>query len=144
VCRAETPWAWEVAITSRISSLVCALSQVPAIGPTNPHSFFSQDRQFDGEVGQGAFLLLEFVFEGRVDFAADLALLASGLGPEALERPFLDLLPDTGQIGGEKPFAAEQFAHGLVAVLGFQIDLELFLGIEITPFLGRTRIRGCG
>jgi len=38
--RADTPCCWEDAITLRISSLVCAFSQVPLIGPTNPHSFF--------------------------------------------------------------------------------------------------------
>ena len=38
--RADTPSTWEVAITSKMACLVSAGSQVPAIGPTNPHSFF--------------------------------------------------------------------------------------------------------
>jgi hypothetical protein len=108
--------------------LVCALSHGPVIGPTNPHSFFSQDRQLNRQVGQGPFLVLEFMLEGLVDCGADVALLATRLGAEALQRPLLDLLPDAGQIGGEEAFAPEQFAHGLAAGLRLQVDLELLFG----------------
>ena len=62
VRRAETPCCWEDSITVRISSLVCSLIHRPVIGTTNPLVFL-QDRQFDRQVGQGAFLVLEFAFE---------------------------------------------------------------------------------
>jgi len=52
-----------------------------------------------------------------------------------LERPLLDLLPDAGQISREKTFPAEKFAHRLATVLRFQINLELFLGAQITALL---------
>jgi hypothetical protein len=45
-----------------------------------------------------------------------------------LERPFLDLLTDADQIGRVEAFSAQEFAHGFVASLSFQIDLELLLG----------------
>src|ERR1039457_6261010 len=107
VRRAETPCCCEVSITVRISSLVCSFIHRPVIGPTNPHSFFSQDRQFDRQVGQGSFLVLKFAFESLVDFGADVALLPPRLGTEALEGSFFDLVPDAGQIGGEETFTAE-------------------------------------
>lgn len=119
----------------RISSFVCAFSHRPAIGPTNPHSFFSQDRQFDRQIRQGALLVLELAFEGFVDFAADVTLRASRLGAEALQGALLDLLPDAGQIAGEETFTPEEFAHGFAAVLRFQINLELFLGAQMASFL---------
>ena len=84
VRRAETPCCWEDSITVRISSLVCSLIHRPVIGTTNPLVFL-QDRQFDRQVGQGAFLVLEFAFECLVDFGADVTLLATGLGVETVD-----------------------------------------------------------
>ena len=84
------------------------------------------------------------MLEGLVDFGADVALLATRLGAEALQRPLLDLLPDAGQIGGEEAFTPEQFAHGFAAVLRFQIYLELFLGAQIASFLFGALVRCCG
>ena len=70
-----------------------------------------------------------------MDFGADLTLLASRLGAEAVQGALFDLLPDAGQISGEETFTPEQFAHGFTAGLSFQIYLELFLGAQIAPFL---------
>ena len=52
---------------------------------------------------------MEFALESLVDFGADVTLLAPRLGAEALQRPLLDLLPDTNQIGGEETLAAKKF-----------------------------------
>jgi hypothetical protein len=82
--------------------------------------FFSQDRQFNRQIRQGPFLLLEFVLDGFVGLGADLTLLTPRLGAEPLERPFLNLLTDAGQIGREEAFPAQEFAKGLVAALSFQ------------------------
>jgi hypothetical protein len=61
-----------------------------------------------------------------------------------LERAFLDLLADAGQIGRVKTFAAQEFAHGLGVASGFQINLELFLGAQITPFRAGAFVRSIG
>src|ERR1035437_10352371 len=142
--RAETPWFWEVSITVRISSLVCSLSHWSAIGPTNPHSFFFAGRQFDRQIRQGPFLLLEFVLEGFVDLGADQVLLASRSGAEPVERPFLNLLTDTGQIGRVEAFSAQELAHRFVVVLSFQVNLELLLGAQKPPLLGGALVRSFG
>jgi hypothetical protein len=112
--------------------------------PRTPIGFFSQDRQFDRQIRQGPFLLLEFVLDGVEGLRADLALLVPGFGAEPLERPFLDLLTDAGQIGRVEAFAAQQLAHGFVAVLSLQIDLELFLGSQKPPLLLGTLVRFYG
>ena len=49
-----------------------------------------------------------------------------------------------GRIGGEEALATEKLAHGLVADLGFQINLELFLGAQITAFLFGAFVGGFG
>jgi hypothetical protein len=84
------------------------------------------------------------VCEGAVGLGADLARLVPGFGAQPLERPFLDLLTDAGQIGRVEAFPAQEFAHGFVAALSFQINLELFLGGQIPPFFVRTLVRFCG
>jgi len=49
-----------------------------------------------------------------------------------LERPLLDLLPDAGQISPRKDLPGGEVRHRLATVLRFQINLELFLGAQIT------------
>jgi len=66
-----------------------------------------------------------------MDFGVDVALLATGLGAEAWERPLLDLLPYAGQISRGESFTTAEFARGVTAALSFQTNLELFLGAQI-------------
>src|SRR5664280_2947866 len=106
-----------------------------------PFVFFSQDRQFDRQVRQSSLLFLEFVFDGVVGLDADLALLAPRFGAQPLESPFLDLLTDAGQIGRVEAFPAQEFANGLIAVLSFQVDLELLLGAQKPPLPFRALVR---
>lgn len=48
--------------------------QWPVIGPTNRHSFFSQDGELDREVGERAFLGLIASHLQRVHFCLNLKL----------------------------------------------------------------------
>src|SRR5208337_4658640 len=92
----------------------------------------------------GALLLLQLGLEGFIGIGVDLFLLAPGFGAQALEGTFPDLLADAGQIGGVEAFPAQQFANGLGAGLGFQINLELLLGAQIPPLLSRGLAGGFG
>jgi hypothetical protein len=63
------------------------------------------------------------------------------LAPNRWSAPSLTLLADAGQIGRVEAFPAQEFTHGFVAGLSFQINLELFLGGQIPPLLVRALVR---
>ena len=77
------------------------------------------------------------------DSAADQLHLAAGLGAQALQGSFPDLLADAGQVGREHALPAQDLPDGLVGTLRLQVNLKLLLGAEIPPFLllaGRRRL----
>jgi hypothetical protein len=134
--RAETPWSWEVAITRRMACLVSAGSQVSAIGPTNPHSFFfagspARPPGRPGRVPSPAARLLSFSY----DSVLTTSTLRPGLAPSRSRGAFPDLLADAGQVGREHAFPAQDLAHRLFGTLGLQVNLELLLGAQIPPLL---------
>ena len=75
------------------------------------------------------------MFDCLIGIGADLALLAPRFGAEALERPFLDVQTDPGQIGRVEALTAQDLTNGFADVLGFEIDLELFLSGQKPPLL---------
>jgi hypothetical protein len=62
-------------------------------------------------------------------------MLAPRFGAKLLERPFLDVLTDPGQIGRAEALTAQDLTNGFTDVLGFEKDLELFLGSQKPPLL---------
>ena len=58
-----------------------------------------------------------------------------GLGPQALDRPFPDLLADARQVGRVQAFPAQQLANGFIRGLSFEVDLELLLCRKKPSFL---------
>ena len=70
--------------------------------------------------------------------------LRPGLVLSRWRAPSLTLPTDAGQIGRGEAFPAQELAHGLVAVLSFQINLELLLGGQEPPFLIGTLVRSLG
>ena len=104
----------------------------------------ASESQILRELALSPLLLLKFVLDGLVGVGVDLVLLAPGFGTQPLESPFPDLLADAGQIRRVEAFPAQKFAHGFGAVLGFQINLELFLGGQIPPLLLGALVRSFG
>jgi hypothetical protein len=131
--RAERPSWLEVSITMRIWRLMCSSIHREAIVPTKPLSFFSKDRQYDGEIRQGSLLVLEFDLGLIVGRSADLACGWPGLAQGRWRAPSLARLADAGQIRGVEAFPAQEFGHGFVAGLRFEIDREFLLGSQKAP-----------
>jgi len=59
---AEIPSPFPHSIISRMSNFCASVNHLPFISPTNPHRFFSQDRQFDSLLSQSPFLFFQFAF----------------------------------------------------------------------------------
>src|SRR5664280_3271821 len=69
--------------------------------------------------------------------------LRPGLALSRWRAPSLTCLTDAGQIGRVEAFPAQEFANGLIAVLSFQVDLELLLGAQRPPLPVRGVVRSC-
>jgi hypothetical protein len=114
------------------------------------YRYFLSSGEHNGVPGRFIRVLIldDFIGRGRVtpplNIALEMTQLAARLGAEALERAFLNLLADAGQVGREEAFAAQERADRLGVTLGFQINLELFLGAQITPLLVGAVVRSIG
>ena len=76
-------------------------------------------------------------------FGADHIDFPAGLGAQALQGPFPDLLADPGQIGREQAFPPQELSHRLIGTLRLQVNLVFLLGAEVPPlllFAGRGRL----
>jgi len=131
----DTPLALASSMLTRMALFCSSSIQRPSIFPTNPIRFFSKDRQLNSHFGHHALLFLKFLLQLVVLFLGDGFLASARTLSEVLQRPFLYLVLDSGQIRGVQSLTPENLSNRTFSTLRLQEDLVFLFRRGETTFI---------